>query len=137
MAKYRVTGRVARIPSGVIEITEEQASVREHQLERVGKSNKYKVIEAVEFKHGEEIGYVGDLSKALFEDLTDKAEADAAARKTEAEARAAAEAEAKVRAKADAEAQSRLKAAWDALSPEKRKEYDNDFAVYSAAVQTD
>lgn len=62
--KYEVTAVSARINSGVLELTKEQAGPRLHNLKLI-KGNKYEVLNTVEFKRGEVFGYDGDLPKVL------------------------------------------------------------------------
>lgn len=64
MAKYKVTARVAVIPSGVIAITAAQAEHRKNNLHKLG-NNRYEIRSPVEFKAGEVVGYEGDLPKVL------------------------------------------------------------------------
>ena len=62
--KYEVTAVSARINSGVLELTKEQAGPRLHNLKLI-KGNKYEVLNTVEFKRGEVFGFDGDLPKVL------------------------------------------------------------------------
>lgn len=62
--KYEVTAVSARINSGVLELTKEQAGPRMHNLKPI-KGNKYEVLNTVEFKRGEVFGFDGDLPKVL------------------------------------------------------------------------
>ena len=64
MNKYLITGRAARITSGILELTAAQANARAHHLELL-QDGRFKIITTVEFKQGEVIGYEGDLPKAL------------------------------------------------------------------------
>lgn len=139
MSKFIVTAPSARLTSGVLVLTDKQAAVRSHNLKQVGK-NRYEIVNPVEFKAGEEIGYEGNLPKSLADNLTGKAEAEAAAKKAsqaEEKARSKAEAEA---AKAEAEAAKvRAKLEDDALtawesSQQLREQHANDFDAYLAAV---
>lgn len=139
MGKFIVTAPSARLTIGVLVLTDKQAAVRSHNLKQVGK-NRYEIVNPVEFKAGEEIGYEGDLPKSLAENLTAKAEAEAAAKKAataEEKARAKAEAES---AKAEAEAaKARTKLEDDALAAwesnqQLREQHANDFDAYFAAV---
>jgi hypothetical protein len=130
--KFIVTARSARINTGVLLLTKEQAEARSHNLNHLGK-NRYEIINTVEFKNGEEIGYEGDLPKTLAENMTAKAESVAAEKK-------ASEAEAKARSKAEAEvAEQRKRIEADAFtewnkSEQLRAEHADDFDAYLAAV---
>lgn len=132
MSKYIVTARIARLMAGVLILSVDQAKPRSHNLKPLGK-NRFEIINAVEFKAGEEIGYEGDLPKALADNLTSAADAEKAAKK-------AAESEAKAKAKAAAEAQklrdkleTEALAAWEG-SAELREQHGNDLDAYMAAV---
>lgn len=64
MMKKTVIGPVARIYDGVLFLTKEQAESRALNLKSLGE-DKYQVINPVEFKQGEEIGFDGDVPKGL------------------------------------------------------------------------
>ena len=64
--RYIVTGPVAAINSGVLELSKEQAQPRLHNLKALG-GGKYEVLAPVEFKRGEPIGYSDRLPKAMAE----------------------------------------------------------------------
>lgn len=74
MQKYKVTARVAVIPSGVIAISAEQSGPRRHNLRDLG-GGRFEVQKPVEFKAGEVIGYEGDLPKAMADNLEEMVEA--------------------------------------------------------------
>lgn len=134
--KYIVTDQPARIASGVLILTDEQASRRMHNLKSLGKK-RYEIFKPVVFKIGEEIGYEGDLPKGMAINLTAKSEADAAAKK-------AAEAAAKAQAKADKDAaevaaQARENVTADATAAWKQSKdlrdfHSDDFEAYLAKV---
>jgi len=66
MNKYEITERSARFLSGKLELTEAQAKPRAHSLKRVkGEAGIYEIIEPVEFKVGEIIGFDGEPAKSL------------------------------------------------------------------------
>lgn len=132
MPTYKVTGRMVRISSGTLELSKEQASVRMHNLNHLS-GNKYEVLRPVEFKSGEQIGYLGELPKILADDLTAKAEADAAEKKAKALADAEAKKLAEAAAKAKEEFEAKVKKEWDA-NEALRKQWDDDFAAYLASV---
>lgn len=94
--RYVITGRAAAIHSGVLELTKEQARRRLHNLKDLGRG-RYEVVKPVEFKHGEEIGYDGDIPKAMG-DLLEPVDKEAAGKKKKAKA------DAEAKAKADAPA---------------------------------
>lgn len=64
MNKYIITGRAARLTSGILELTTDQAKARAHHLEAL-QDGRFKIVATVEFKQGEVIGFEGDLPKAL------------------------------------------------------------------------
>ncbi|MGE0289677.1 MAG: hypothetical protein AB7I42_25695 [Bradyrhizobium sp.] len=68
MQKYKVTARVAVIPSGVIAISAEQSGPRRHNLKAQG-GDRWEILRPVEFKAGEVIGYEGELPKAMADNL--------------------------------------------------------------------
>lgn len=114
--KYTVTSAPARIHSGVLVLDKEQARRRRHNLKPLGK-DRYEIINPVEFKAGEVIGYEGDLPKSMADVMVSEADAKKAAAK-----KAKAEAEAKAKAEADAKAEAeRKKAEADALDAEIEK----------------
>ena len=131
MSKYIVTARL-RLVCGVLTLSADQANPRAHALKPLGK-NRFEIINPVEFKVGEEIGYEGDLPKSLADNLTSAADADKAAKK-------AADAEDRAKSKAEAEAvKRRYKIEKDALDawqnlPELREQHADNFDAYLAAV---
>lgn len=78
---YLVTARAARLVSGVLTLTEAQASARGHALTGLG-DGEYQIAAPVEFKAGEVIGYAGDLPKILADILVDPAAIPAAAQES-------------------------------------------------------
>ena len=131
MSKYIVTARL-RLVCGVLILSAEQANPRAHALKPLGK-NRFEIINPVEFKVGEKIGYEGDLPKALADNLTSMEGAEKAAKK-------AAEAEDRAKSKAEAEAvKRRYKIEKDALDvwqnfPELREQHADDFDAYLDSV---
>lgn len=67
MSKYLVIG-TARLTEGTLELTEQQATPRLHNLKDLGKG-MYEIVLPVEFKVGEVIGYLGIPSKSMQEVL--------------------------------------------------------------------
>jgi len=67
MNKYLVTG-TASIGAGVLELTHAQALPRKHNLEEI-KDGIYRIVNQVQFKTGEVIGFDGIPSKVLQEVL--------------------------------------------------------------------
>lgn len=96
--KYTVTGRAAAIHSGVLELTAAQAKPRLHNLKSLG-GNRYQVLNTVEFKQGEEIGYSDKLPKSMATVMEDTVKV---AEKAAAKAKAAKAAPAAGDKKADA-----------------------------------
>lgn len=107
---YTVTASSARLSTGVLVLTQKQASRRGHNLKALGK-NRYEIVNPVEFKAGEVIGYEGEIPKALADVLINEAE-----EKKENTKKAKAEAAAK--AKAEAEAKAELESRFIALEAE-------------------
>lgn len=66
MTRYKVTGRVAVIPSGIIALSASQSGTRLGNLSPAG-DGLWDVRRPIEFKAGEEFGYAGDLPKAIAE----------------------------------------------------------------------
>lgn len=64
MNKYTITGRSVRLTSGLLELTDEQSRTRLPKLKALSKT-RFEIVQAVEFKRGETIGYEGDLPKSL------------------------------------------------------------------------
>jgi len=74
--KYEIVNQAARIPAGVLVLTKHQAVPRAHNLKALGK-DRYEVVNPVEFKIGETIGYEGDLPKGMANELlSEKAKAE-------------------------------------------------------------
>lgn len=69
MSKYTVIARL-QLMAGVLTLSDEQSAPRSHALKPLGK-NRFEIINPVEFKAGEEIGYEGDLPKALADKMID------------------------------------------------------------------
>ncbi|OGT01878.1 MAG: hypothetical protein A2143_02350 [Gallionellales bacterium RBG_16_57_15] len=131
MSKYIVTARL-RLVCGVLTLSADQANPRAHALKPLGK-NRFEIINPVEFKVGEKIGYEGELPKALADNLTSAEDTEKAAKKAadaEAKAKALAEADAK---KARDKIESDALDAWQNL-PELREQHANDFDAYLAFV---
>lgn len=64
MNKYTITARSARLTSGQLRLTAEQAKTRLTKLKPLG-VGVFEIVQPVEFKYGEVIGYEGDLPKSL------------------------------------------------------------------------
>lgn len=62
MKQYRVVGKLARISTGNVELTPEQASDRMHNLKKLG-GDVYEVLKPIEFKAGQVFGYDGTPGK--------------------------------------------------------------------------
>jgi hypothetical protein len=145
MDKYTIVAASVRLHSGVLSLTKEQAATRLHNLKALDKGH-YEIVQPVEFKRGETIGYDGEISKAMGEklvrELTAKekkaAEAKAAAEKKaaeEAEAKAKAEAEAQAKAEQEAReaAEAEAKATWEG-SDELKAQFP-EFALYLESLE--
>lgn len=64
MRRYLITEAPVFLKSGMLELTDKQAARRKHALELI-ENNIYLIKSEVCFKVGEEIGFDGELSKAL------------------------------------------------------------------------
>ena len=118
MTKYKIVGKYASFnPSpGILELTDEQYARRKHALKKVDKKGRaikkmegvaiYEIIAPTGFKHGEVIGFDGDVNKLLMQELEDieaAAEEEAAQKKRRIAHSAEQEAKAAAGAKAEAE----------------------------------
>lgn len=130
--KYTVTAASARFHQGVLELTKEQAASRLHNLKAKGKGC-YEIVNPVEFKRGEVIGYDGALPKALGDLM--ETEAKQLTKKEKAKQEAEAKAKAEAAKKLAEEAEARTKAAWEG-SEELQKTFPA-FADYLASLLAD
>lgn len=71
MNKYTITGRSILLTSGLLELTDEQSRTRLPKLRALSKT-RFEIVQPVEFKRGETIGYEGDLPKSLADRMADK-----------------------------------------------------------------
>jgi hypothetical protein len=110
--KYTVTSAPARIHTGVLVLNKEQARRRRHNLKSLGK-DRYEIVNPVEFKAGEVIGYEGDLPKAMADVMVDESEAKKIASK---------------KAKAQSEEKARKEAEEKAAAEKKQAEIDALYA---------
>lgn len=69
MQRITVTGTAIQLISGILELTPEQAAARSTALDNLGEG-LYLITAPVQFKRGETIGYDGEVSKALTEEIT-------------------------------------------------------------------
>lgn len=91
MKNYVVTGQKATFGAGYrLKLTPEQAGRRKHSLRFIG-GGVFETVGAVEFKAGEKIGVVGEVSKAHLAVIADEKEVEKAKKEAEANAAAAAE----------------------------------------------
>jgi hypothetical protein len=67
MKRFTVIGASASFMSGVLELSKEQYEARTHALKPLRKKGRYEVLAQVHFKRGEELGYDGEVSKALLQ----------------------------------------------------------------------
>src|SRR5688500_1242679 len=63
--KYKVVAPFIELHSGTLTLTKEQAGVRMHNLRKTKAG--YEIVRPVQFKHGEQIGYDGELTHMLAE----------------------------------------------------------------------
>ena len=64
MSNYVVTAVSVRLHGGVLTLSKTQSAPRLHNLLALG-GNRFEVAGPVEFKRGEQVGYDGELPKAL------------------------------------------------------------------------
>lgn len=76
MKRYKVTGRSFNVPTGLIELTAGQAKDRIHCLDPQKKVGLYNILKPIQFKHGEEFGYDGEVNKINLEDVSDTSKKD-------------------------------------------------------------
>jgi len=62
MKDYIVEADYVSISSGIIKLTKEQASARDHALEKTKEAGVYNIIAKTGFKKGEVFSYDGDIS---------------------------------------------------------------------------
>ena len=70
MRKYKVIGPFVNFHSGALSLSKDQYASRAHALEPTKTPGEYLVLKPVQFKRGEEVGYDGEVSKALLQDLS-------------------------------------------------------------------
>jgi len=64
METYTITEKPVTISSGILRLEKDQAKTRAHNLKLINpKAGTYEIINPVEFKVGEVIGYDGDLGR--------------------------------------------------------------------------
>ncbi len=63
MATFRIIGKAVSFNSGVIHLSTEQAADRAHNLEDLG-NGAYQILQPIQFKEGEEVGYDGEINPA-------------------------------------------------------------------------
>jgi hypothetical protein len=80
--KYEIVNQAASIASGIVVLSAAQAKHRLQNLKDLGK-DRYEIVNPVQFKIGEVIGYEGDLPKNMAADFL--SEKDKAAQKAGAE----------------------------------------------------
>lgn len=71
MKKYTVIGIKTGVNSGIVRLSDSQASARSHAL-KVLKDGLYEIILPVEFKKGEEFEWDGEINKTLLEEVAVK-----------------------------------------------------------------
>lgn len=71
MKKYEVTGRVFKIKTGIIELSEKQYLTRSHCLKiENAKKGIYRIIDRIEFICGEIIGLDDEINKGEIANIT-------------------------------------------------------------------
>ena len=69
MKTYRVDTKSYRFFHGLVQLTEKQARVRAHQLVPRGEGI-FEIVQPIEFKAGEELGFDGEVNAALLQNIT-------------------------------------------------------------------
>ena len=69
MKTYRVDTKSYRFFHGLVQLTEKQAGLRAHQLKPQG-DGIFEIVQPIEFKAGEELGYDGEVNAALLQNIT-------------------------------------------------------------------
>jgi len=69
MKTYRVDTKSYRFFHGLVQLTEKQARVRAHQLIPRGEGI-FEIVQPIEFKAGEELGFDGEVNAALLQNIT-------------------------------------------------------------------
>ena len=69
MKTYRVDTKSYRFFHGLVQLTEKQAKVRMHQLIPRGEGI-FEIVQPIEFKAGEELGFDGEVNAALLQNIT-------------------------------------------------------------------
>ena len=69
MKTYRIDTKSYRFFHGLVQLTEKQAKPRMHQLVPRGEGI-FEIVQPIEFKAGEEIGYDGEVNAALLQNIT-------------------------------------------------------------------
>lgn len=72
--KYTTTA-IVNLTSGILELSEDQARRRFHNLKALG-DGRFEVLRTVQFKTGETFGYDGDIPKTLANSLIESAQAE-------------------------------------------------------------
>jgi hypothetical protein len=70
MKRYKVTAPFVNFHSGTLLLSKEQYASRAHALKPTKTPDRYLVLSPVQFKRGEEIGFGGEVSKALLQDIS-------------------------------------------------------------------
>jgi hypothetical protein len=70
MQRIIVTGPVIQLIAGIVGLTKQQAAARLGSLTDLGEGF-YQIEKPVQFKRGEELGYDGDINKALADMVED------------------------------------------------------------------
>lgn len=69
MNTYRVDTKSYKFFHGLVQLTEKQAKVRAHQLIPRGEGI-FEIVQPIEFKAGEELGFDGEVNAALLQNIT-------------------------------------------------------------------
>lgn len=69
MNTYRVDTKSYKFFHGLVQLTEKQAGVRAHQLIPRGEGI-FEIVQPIEFKAGEELGFDGEVNAALLQNIT-------------------------------------------------------------------
>jgi len=69
MKIYRVDAKSYSFFHGLVQLTEKQAKPRAHQLKPLGEGI-FEIVQPIEFKAGEELGFDGEVNARLLQNIT-------------------------------------------------------------------
>lgn len=70
MKRFKVVAPFVNFHDGTLALSKEQYASRAHALKSTKTPGEYLILSPVQFKRGEEIGFGGEVSKALLHDIS-------------------------------------------------------------------